>query len=45
LPKFSLHKLGPGTPDCSVVHGTVSGVPGWLGVNWALSGKEKEIWL
>jgi hypothetical protein len=24
-----------------VVHRTVSGAPGWLGVNWALSGKEK----
>jgi hypothetical protein len=24
-----------------VVHRTVSGAPGWLGINWALSGKEK----
>jgi hypothetical protein len=24
-----------------VVHRTVSGAPGWLGVNWALSGKEE----
>jgi hypothetical protein len=35
------HKLGPGTPDCPVVHLIVSGAPGWLGVNWALSGKVK----
>jgi hypothetical protein len=31
----------PGTPDCPVVHRIVSGAPGWLGVNWALLGKEK----
>jgi hypothetical protein len=35
------HKLGPGTPDCPVVHLIVSGAPGWLGVNWALSEKVK----
>jgi hypothetical protein len=27
-----------GTPDCPVVHRTVSGVPGWRLVNWPLSG-------
>jgi hypothetical protein len=42
LAKFSQHKLGPRTPDCLVVHRTVSGVPGWLGVNWALSGKRRR---
>jgi hypothetical protein len=41
LAKVSQHQLWPGTPDCPVVHRTVSGAPGWLGVNWALSGKEK----
>jgi hypothetical protein len=29
----------PGTPDCPVVHWTVSGAPGWPTVNWLLSGK------
>ena len=42
MAKFSQHQLGPGTPDCPVVHRTVYGAPGWLGVNWALSGKEKN---
>jgi hypothetical protein len=41
LAKFSQYQLGPGTPDCPVVHRTSSGAPGWLGVNWVLSGKEK----
>jgi hypothetical protein len=41
LAKFSQHQLGPGTPDCPVVHRAVFGAPGWLSVNWALSGKEK----
>jgi hypothetical protein len=27
-----------GAPDCSVVHRTVSGAPGWRLVNWPLSG-------
>jgi hypothetical protein len=26
-------------------HTGLSGAPGWLGVNWALSGKEKAMWL
>jgi hypothetical protein len=30
--------LGLGTPDCSVVHRTVSGVPGPVQVNSLLSG-------
>jgi hypothetical protein len=29
----------PGTPDCLVVHRTVSGAPGWFPVNRPLSGK------
>jgi hypothetical protein len=29
----------PGTPDCPVVHRTVSGAPGWSPVNKPLSGK------
>jgi hypothetical protein len=29
----------PGTPDCPVVHRTVSGAPGWPPVNRPLSGK------
>jgi hypothetical protein len=33
--------LSGGAPDCPVVHRTVSGAPGWLGVNWALSRKDK----
>jgi hypothetical protein len=41
LPKFSQHQLWPGTPDSPVVNRTVFGAPGWLGVNWALSGKKK----
>jgi hypothetical protein len=27
-----------GTPDCPVVHRTVSGAPGWFLANWPLSG-------
>jgi hypothetical protein len=41
LAKYSQHQLGPGTPDCPMVHRTVSGAPGWSTVNWLLSGKEK----
>jgi hypothetical protein len=41
LAKYNQHQLGPGTPDCLVVHRTVSGAPGWSNVNWLLSGKEK----
>jgi hypothetical protein len=41
LAKFSQNQLWPGTPDCPVVHRTVTGGAGWLGINWALSGKEK----
>jgi hypothetical protein len=36
----SKQQLGPVAPDCSVVHRTVSGAPGWSNVNWLLSGKE-----
>jgi hypothetical protein len=41
LAKFSQHQPEPGTPYCPVAHQIVSGAPGWLGVNWALSGKER----
>jgi hypothetical protein len=41
LAKNSQHQLGPGTPNCPVVHRTVSGALGWSIVNWMLSGKEK----
>jgi hypothetical protein len=35
----SQHQLWPGTPDCPVVHRTVSGASGWPVVNRLLSGK------
>jgi hypothetical protein len=35
----------PGTPDCPVVHRTVSGALGWLGANWALSEIGGATWL
>jgi hypothetical protein len=38
----SQHQLRPGTPDCPVVHRTVSGVPGWPTVNRLLSGKRQR---
>jgi hypothetical protein len=41
LTKYSQHQLTPGTPDCPMVHRTVSGAPGWSTVNQLLSGKEK----
>jgi hypothetical protein len=41
LAKFSQNQLWPGTPNCLVVHRTVSGAPGWSNVNWPLSGKER----
>jgi hypothetical protein len=31
------------TPDCPVVHRTVSGAPGWPAVNWLLSGKSRGV--
>jgi hypothetical protein len=31
-----------GTPDCPVVHRTVSGAPGWSSANWPLSGKVRR---
>jgi hypothetical protein len=43
LAKYNQHQLDPGTPDCPVVHRTVSGAPGWSNVNWLLSGKEKGV--
>jgi hypothetical protein len=35
----------PGTPDCPVVHRTVSGAPNWPDVNWLLSGIGRATWL
>jgi hypothetical protein len=37
----SQQQLGPGAPDCPMVHRTVSGAPGWSNINWLLSGKER----
>jgi hypothetical protein len=34
-----------GTPDCPVVHRTVSGAPGWSVVNSSLSGFDGGLWL
>jgi hypothetical protein len=34
-----------GTPDCPVVHRTVSGAPGWPPANWPLSGDFGGVWL
>jgi hypothetical protein len=42
LAKFNQHQLWPGTPDCPVVHQTMSGAPGWPTVNWLLSGKRQR---
>jgi hypothetical protein len=39
----SQHQLGPGTPDCPVVHRTVSGAPGWPTVNRLLSGNYRGV--
>jgi hypothetical protein len=36
---YSRSPAQSGTPDCPVVHRTVSGAPGWLPVNRPLSGK------
>jgi hypothetical protein len=35
---YSQLLLSLGAPDCTVVHRTVSGVPGWALANWPLSG-------
>jgi hypothetical protein len=39
VPVCSEDSAQSGTPDCPVVHRTVSGVPGWSPANWPLSGK------
>jgi hypothetical protein len=39
----SQHQLGPGTPNCPVVHRTVSGAPGWPTVNRLLSGNDRGV--
>jgi hypothetical protein len=39
----SQHQRWPGTPDCPVVHHTVSGAPCWPEVNWLLSGKRRGV--
>jgi hypothetical protein len=33
----------PGTPDCPMVHRTVSGAPGWTSVNSPLSGFDDDV--
>jgi hypothetical protein len=38
----SQHQLWLGTPDCLMVHRTVSGAPGWPAVNWLLSEKTQR---
>jgi hypothetical protein len=38
LARSSQDSAQSGTPDCPVVHRTVSGAPGWLSANWLLSG-------
>jgi hypothetical protein len=38
LARSSRSPAQSGTPDCPVVHRTVSGAPGWLPANWPLSG-------
>jgi hypothetical protein len=45
--RFELEKswLSTANTSSTLAHQTVSGAPGWLGVNWALSGKEKATWL
>jgi hypothetical protein len=39
VPVCSQDSAQSGTPDCPVVHRTLSGAPGWSPVNWPLSGK------
>jgi hypothetical protein len=39
----SQHQLGPGIPDCPMVHQTVSGAPGWPTVNRLLSGNNRGV--
>jgi hypothetical protein len=41
----SQNQLQPSTPDCPVVHRTVSGAPGWPAANWLLSGISGAMWL
>jgi hypothetical protein len=38
LAVYSQDSARSGTPDCPVVHRTVSGAPGWLCAKWPLSG-------
>jgi hypothetical protein len=42
VPVCSQDSAQSGTPDCPVVHRTVSGAPGWSPVNWPLSGKLRQ---
>jgi hypothetical protein len=39
VPVCSQDSAQSGTPDCPVVHRTVSGAPDWSPANWPLSGK------
>jgi hypothetical protein len=43
LAMSSQHQLRPNTPDCLVVHRTVSGAPGWPTVNQLLSGNDRGV--
>jgi hypothetical protein len=42
VPLCSQDSAQSGTPDCPVVHRTVSGAPGWSPANWPLSGKVRR---
>jgi hypothetical protein len=42
LARYSQNSAQSGTPDCPVVHRTVSGVPGWSPVKRPLSGKDQR---
>jgi hypothetical protein len=45
LALYSQNQLKPGTPDCPVVHRTVSSAPGCSTVNWLLSVIGRATWL
>jgi hypothetical protein len=42
LARSSQDSAQSGTPDCPVVHRTVSGAPHWSPANWPLSGKHRQ---
>jgi hypothetical protein len=45
LAVYSQSPARSGTPDCLVVHQTVSGAPGWTPVKWPLSILDGGVWL